>query len=849
MRIFPFGGCFLHHPVNAMLKRDNERGVLSEMGFKSTPFSLSANTNVQLLDFLLGEVNFPEWIKNIVYSSFLDPPSKERGSLIFSSDLALVGMSTPVELLFEGALLNVNRFEEVVISELSGLASERKLIATWKGALLRGNEDLRKTTSETLYKLIPQDTPEQKNVARFVLETTSRTLSTDEMTKSTAELRDRLELPMAFMLFNYSFMPDGRPVQWPAGFKDNTIEVARRLNIPTFDYAPFIAREGVDRMLMDDRRHLSAAAFHKLGELLHDFCLDVLDRPNPSKIAGAATEPEPAETSPAPSTAGAAPANEIDQDAGPPRRYAFSDASPVDFAARVNARSLARALRAIEAAWSAEDYAGVARRSRELLESAPDDTQGLVYLSRAAAFIGDWTEVARTGAALARKSPRDAFVAAGKLNRAGRPLEAAKIFAALEIRDDWFDAEVASMARKDSRLLLTAGMAAKESGDTEAEKVIWVAGARIAPQSHFLAGRVRELFQALKKSVMDLDFDKDPAAYISAHREMAWIDPSHLLAAARLAKAYDRSDEEDAIGGWLKVLAIEPGHMTATASLRKQAGRRNLEDYAIRGLVELGRDEASDPLILELASQRDAKTRAARGGQLRQALQHAAAAQRESDPEAYLKAWKDVLDLDPTHLGAVKRVIGAAGQVGNYPALLDAFIAHLQITPGDVALRERLAAAAVRAGQEQRALEYLAREGLEDLSADKIEALRKRVASACKQALIASDIDLALTRFRTLVLVDDQHPSLESLGRSLANGLASRANEAERRGDFTVAVLRAEQALEIVPDHPLALTLVARDFLRDERFGELVEFCQPRVKPDPAYDAVQAMLEKAMFAA
>ena len=307
IRIFPLGGCFVHHPVDAMLKKENKRGIFAEMGLKSGAFSLSANTNLQLVDFLTEKINFPEWIKNIVYSSFLDPPTGGRGDLIYSSDLALVGMSTPMEFLFEGALLNLNRFDEVVISELSGLAAERKLIGTWKGSLLRVNDELRKTTSEALYKLIPQETEEQQNVARFVRDTYSRMLSTDEMTESVAELRDRLGVPMALVLYNFMFMPDGRPVQWPAGFKDNCVEVARRLNLRTLDYAPFVAQEGVEKVLMDDRRHYHAPYYPKLGEILYDFCAEVLDRPELSTNTEATIEPEPAETSAATAEASAAP--------------------------------------------------------------------------------------------------------------------------------------------------------------------------------------------------------------------------------------------------------------------------------------------------------------------------------------------------------------------------------------------------------------------------------------------------------------------------------------------------------------------------------------------------------------
>jgi hypothetical protein len=249
------------------------------MGFRNTPFSLSANTNHQLIDYVTGRVDFPDWIRSLAYADGDTQPSEEQGKLIFSGDIAIVEMSTPAEFLFGGALLNINRFEEVIINSLSDLASEKKLIGRWKGALRRANETVRKQASEELYHFMPKDTAEQKNLAEFVRGTSSRILGLDDMTQSIADLRDRLGIPVGLILYNFNYLPNGEPVSWPADFKDNISAVARRLNMPTVDTADFVAREGVSNVMMEDRRHWRPSAFLSIGEILYDFCADALGAP------------------------------------------------------------------------------------------------------------------------------------------------------------------------------------------------------------------------------------------------------------------------------------------------------------------------------------------------------------------------------------------------------------------------------------------------------------------------------------------------------------------------------------------------------------------------------------------
>jgi hypothetical protein len=279
IRITPFGGCGLHNPLAHVYKGTGDNGIFAKMGFRNTPFSLSANTNHQLIDYVTGQVDFPDWIRSLAYADGETQPSEEQGKLIFSGDVAIVEMSTPAEFSFGGALLNINRFEEVIVSSLSDLASERKLIGRWKGALRRANEDVRKQASEEIYHFMPKNTQEQRNLAEFVRGTSSRMLGLEDMTTAIANLRDRLAIPMGLVLYNFNYMPNGTPVSWPADFKENIHQVALRLNMPTVDTADFVAREGVANVMMDDRRHWRPSAFRHVGEILYDFCATTIGAP------------------------------------------------------------------------------------------------------------------------------------------------------------------------------------------------------------------------------------------------------------------------------------------------------------------------------------------------------------------------------------------------------------------------------------------------------------------------------------------------------------------------------------------------------------------------------------------
>ena len=288
--VLPFGGCGLHNPLGAVSKKTNGPNIFGSLRIRGKMFSLSANTNLQLVDFVAGDSDFPVWIKELMYGGTAEKPSSDKRSLIYSCDIAIVELSTPIELNFDGALLNINRFEEAILSRTSKISVEKKLISRWKSALLKGDEEVRRSMAKEIHGLIPKDTPEDQDIAKFVLSTASRMLSVEEQTKSVADLRDRLGMPVGMILHNFSFMPDGRSVSWPAGFKDSCAEVAKRLDLPTFDFASHVKEAGVATVMLDDLRHWAPGSYLRLGELMHDFCDGVLDGQGKSRVRTRATD-------------------------------------------------------------------------------------------------------------------------------------------------------------------------------------------------------------------------------------------------------------------------------------------------------------------------------------------------------------------------------------------------------------------------------------------------------------------------------------------------------------------------------------------------------------------------------
>ncbi len=238
---------------------------------------MSSGAAVQLYDFCVGERLPPEVVR-LAYKEAHQPTAETRAA-VDATEVALVELSSPIEQLIDDKIVNLNNIHHLIANKLRSSRIDPKLVVGWGNALSNAKDDL-KERSQALLMNWPDDL-EDDGLARFGVENlSSRRLSVDDMVRDLERLRDRLRKPMVLQLYQFRYMPDGRVIEWPAGFKAEQIEVARRLDLPTFDLAPVVSQLGTKRLITDDMYHWRAETRPLQAKLTYDFLAQTLDRPS-----------------------------------------------------------------------------------------------------------------------------------------------------------------------------------------------------------------------------------------------------------------------------------------------------------------------------------------------------------------------------------------------------------------------------------------------------------------------------------------------------------------------------------------------------------------------------------------
>jgi hypothetical protein len=288
LMILTFGGCTLNNPLGVLSRQKLVTPIYKKMGFRATPYALSSSAAVQLLDFVTGEREIPVFVRKLCYGDPFHEPTPEQSALVHQADLILVEMSTPIEFKFQNFILNSNRFEEVIVDSLRSLEGTKKLASKWRSALMNQLEDQRAEIAAELLSQLPSETEHDRWVRTFVGEARSDRINVDRMVEDLDQIRQRVRLPLALLMHNFRYMPDGRPIAWPGEFRNETFAVAERLGVPCLDLAPFVAAYGVPQVMADDMRHWRPGFMPHTASHLHDLIRGVLNPAfRPARALGA----------------------------------------------------------------------------------------------------------------------------------------------------------------------------------------------------------------------------------------------------------------------------------------------------------------------------------------------------------------------------------------------------------------------------------------------------------------------------------------------------------------------------------------------------------------------------------
>ena len=85
------------------------------------------------------------------------------------------------------------------------------------------------------------------------------------------KMQTLLGCPVGVALYVFRYMPDGRAISWPAGFRETVLLAAQNLDLPIFDPVPLVVEYGVEKALEPPLAHYSKEFLPVAGNALADF--------------------------------------------------------------------------------------------------------------------------------------------------------------------------------------------------------------------------------------------------------------------------------------------------------------------------------------------------------------------------------------------------------------------------------------------------------------------------------------------------------------------------------------------------------------------------------------------------
>lgn len=259
IQVIPLGSCSLTIPLVRLQRREFIASLLPEVGFTRWPLSFSPGAALQLVNVARGSLRVPPIVRDICYSGVPASVADDAAERLARAEVVLIEMSTPLELHFRHFILNHNRLRTFVSAKFAAMDEAAKEVARkWVGSLHRGNAAITTRRRGALLDIVNAQIRDRH--LRLIIAGTSASQSgEDDIVCYMQSIREILGLPIGIVIFNFRYLPDGAPVEWPAGFNANVRAAAHRLGIAVYDPGPLVQKHGVDAAIAGDGGHYTYA--------------------------------------------------------------------------------------------------------------------------------------------------------------------------------------------------------------------------------------------------------------------------------------------------------------------------------------------------------------------------------------------------------------------------------------------------------------------------------------------------------------------------------------------------------------------------------------------------------------
>jgi hypothetical protein len=255
--VLPFGGCQLNGPVSALWDTRQVTPVYKAMGWRRTPFAFTPKAALQLLGYCRGTLEIPRLVRRLCYPDYDYEPSASATAIPDTANIVLLEPNTPVDILYEGFSLSQQEVQKFIVTEIRDRYPElTKPANRWKSeGMFKQNEELRAAAAAQILKVFRPESEEDELLVAVVRDARAHMADAAELRRGVEEVRDAVSGRFGLVLYTMQYMPDGRPISWPADFKDNLVAVAQALDLPIFEPAEVIIRHGVQNALKDFRHY------------------------------------------------------------------------------------------------------------------------------------------------------------------------------------------------------------------------------------------------------------------------------------------------------------------------------------------------------------------------------------------------------------------------------------------------------------------------------------------------------------------------------------------------------------------------------------------------------------------
>ena len=282
--ILSFGACLVNGPLNRRAGV-NDKVSFARVAQGSIPGVYSFAEMFQVMDMLNGVRDVPREIRPYagVHDAFKPFPGAGK---LTDVDTILVELSAPYNIMFRSCALNRAAIMANITNQIGAVSqhAKKKTTAWMHRGLLQMDESVQAESAEELISLMPSDMPNPQMAKAIIREARA---TTHDLKKGLVRLRELTHgIPMGVIVFNFRYLPDGRILSWPEGFREAVISVATEMKLPIFDPADLVLKHGVATALRDDLVHYRPEFMPKVAHALADFAQSVFQQSQKTSTGG-----------------------------------------------------------------------------------------------------------------------------------------------------------------------------------------------------------------------------------------------------------------------------------------------------------------------------------------------------------------------------------------------------------------------------------------------------------------------------------------------------------------------------------------------------------------------------------